>query len=396
MKQWFRLPNSANRSLYYTTRILFLFVIIAFIVNQLLTMFIFVSCLVILLLHSYYLKVAGNQLHVVSIKEKNFLIIDDEDRWKIILINKGMPIFRASLKITFEASVIPSGIPYKINNGLVEATVPISIWKDQEKEIFIPVTAHKRGKSQIRELIVRIPHLFGSGHIDLMYQNQMHTHIFVYPERISVYIPDLDFKNKQGLQDVKTSLFNDTMNPIGIRNYIAGDPFQHIHWKASAKMQSLQSKEFSRVASRGWMIIMNISEHYSVNARLEEMIAQTAFMIDYALKKEIPFSLAVNIRTSGKTPYYYLNEGQGQKHRQAALELLTILSFSSLSFPTVQMLSHLKNEDLPTVIIYSGSKNMGIQHQLMNLSITGRSIYEVENIHGKGVLRQWKQKKMAL
>ncbi|MCR2820913.1 DUF58 domain-containing protein [Lederbergia panacisoli] len=395
MKQWFRFPNPTNRSLYYTSHILFLLVIIAFFVNQLFTLFIFISCLVIVLLHSYYLKIAGNHLDLVNVKEKNFFIIDDEARWKIILINRGMPIVKATLKLTFDACVLPMGAPYKVNNGLVEITIPFSIWKNEEKNVFVPVIASKRGKSQIRELTVRIPHLFGSGYIDLIYQNQINTQMLVYPGRSSVYLSDLEFKNKQGLQDVSTSLYVDTMHPIGVRDYMAGDPFQHIHWKASAKTQNLQSKVFSRIASRGWMFILNISEQYSINARLEEMIAQTAFMIDYALKKEIPFSLAVNVRSFGNTPYYYLKEGSGPKHRQAALELLTVLSFSSLLFPPVQMLSHLRNEDLPTVIIYSGSENIDIQHKLMDLSTTGRSIYEVVNVHGKGVLRQWKQKNMA-
>ncbi|MBW8348731.1 DUF58 domain-containing protein [Bacillus sp. IITD106] len=393
MNQWYRFSNSSNKGLYYATYILLFLILIAFLANLLLIMFIFISCLIILLLHSYYFKIAGKGLDIVNVKEKSFLIIDDECKWKLRMINKGMPILKASIFMTFDQSVLPVGLPYRINHGLVEINIPFFIWKNEEKEILIPVIANKRGKSQIREIAVRIPHLYGSGYVDLTYQNLINSKILVYPQRNPVHISDFVIKNKQGLQDVKTSLFVDTMHPIGVRDYIAGDPFHHIHWKASAKMQTLQSKVFSPIASRGWLIILNISERYSINARLEEMISQAAFLIDYALKEEIPFSLAVNVRSFGSSPFYYLQEGFGAQHRQAAFEFLTVLSFSSLLFPPLQMLSHLKNEELPSVITFLGLETMETQKVLQEIAVTGRSIYKVNS---KGVLTQWKQKSTAV
>ncbi|MBS4198757.1 DUF58 domain-containing protein [Bacillus sp. FJAT-49732] len=396
MNNWFRNSNPTSRSLNYFPHILLLLIIISFFAHQIMMMFIFLSSLLIFLFQTYYLKIVGNRLNLFTVKEKNYLVIEDEGSWKITVVNKGFPILKASLKLTFDASVIPSHIPYKINNGLVEILIPFFIWKNEEKEIVIPVIAKKRGKSIIRDVTVRIPHLFGSGYIDLSYQNHIHTQFLVYPHRIPVNIRDFVFVNKQGLQDVKTSLFVDSMHPIGVRDYMAGDPFQHIHWKASAKMQLLQSKVFSPIASRGWLIIINISEYYSINTRLEEMIGHAAFIIDFALKQDIPFSLAVNVRSFGNTPFYYLHEGIGPKHRQAAFEFLTVLSFSSLSFPPIQMLNQLKKEDLPSVIIFIGSETVDIQNALLDLSSTGRSVYEVENVNDKGVLRQWRQKNLAV
>ncbi|MCJ8006072.1 DUF58 domain-containing protein [Lederbergia wuyishanensis] len=396
MKQWFRNPSPSNRVLNYLPHILLLLIIISFFANQIMMMFIFLTSLMILNIQSYYIKIVGNRLDLIVVKEKNFLVVDDEGNWKITLVNTGFPILKANFTITFDESVTPLNAPYNKTNGLIEVIIPFFIWKNEEKEIVIPVIANKRGKSQIREVTVRIPHLFGSGYVDLEYQNHIPSQILVYPRRNLVHIRDFVFINKQGLQDVKTSLFIDTMQPIGVRDYTAGDPFQHIHWKASAKLQVLQSKVFSSIASRGWLIIMNISEYYSINAKLEEMIGQTAFLIDYALKEEIPFSLAVNVRSFGNTPFYYLQEGFGSKHRQAAFELLTVLSFSSLLFPPNQMLSQLKKENLPSVVIFIGSETVDIQKALLDLSSTGRSIYEVENVHNKGVLRQWRQKNLAV
>ncbi|MBS4193791.1 DUF58 domain-containing protein [Lederbergia citri] len=393
MIQWYRFSNSSNKGLYYTTYILLFLIIIAFLANLLLILFIFISCLIILLLHSYYFKIAGKGLDIVNVKQKSFLVIDNEGKWKIKIINNGMPILKASIIMTFDQSVLPKGFPYRINHGLVEITIPFIIWKNEEKEILIPVIGNKRGKSQIREITVRIPHLYGSGYVDLTYQHLINSQILVYPKRNPVHISDFVINNKQGLQDVKTSLFVDSMQPIGVRDYFSGDPFHHIHWKASAKMQTLQSKVFSPIASRGWLIILNISEHYSINARLEEMISQAAFIIDYALKEEIPFSFAVNVRSFGSTPFYYLQEGSGAKHRQAAFEFLTVLSFSSLLFPPIQMLSILKNEELPSVITFLGSETIETQKVLQEIAITGRSIFEVNN---KGVLKQWKQKNIAV
>ena len=44
----------------------------------------------------------------------------------------------------------------------------------------------------------------------------------------------------------------------GVREYLPGDNFRHIHWKATARRQELQTKQFEPSASRPLAIFINI------------------------------------------------------------------------------------------------------------------------------------------
>ena len=39
-------------------------------------------------------------------------------------------------------------------------------------------------------------------------------------------------------------MFQDPTRPVGVRDYQHGDSLRHVHWKASARLQSLQVKIF--------------------------------------------------------------------------------------------------------------------------------------------------------
>ena len=51
-------------------------------------------------------------------------------------------------------------------------------------------------------------------------------------------------KLKQGDLALNSSLFDDPFFPVGTREYEPGDQFHHIHWKASAKTQTITNKSF--------------------------------------------------------------------------------------------------------------------------------------------------------
>ena len=232
--------------------------------------------------------------------------------------------------------------------------------------------------------------------MDLAYRDQFKTQMLVYPNRSLVYMPEEKLVFLQGYQNVRTSLFDDPMAPVGVRQYVSGDPFQHIHWKASARTQELQTKVFEPSASYGWLIVLNIAVRFSINAQLEEMIRQTAYLIDYALRKNIPFSLAVNVRTFDQTPFYYLKEGSGREHRQKALELLAMLSSSSLVLPSSHMLNYLASEPLPSAAIMIGEMNQEENSAARQFQLKGTAVFKVETILEKGVMKEWNEKQLAV
>lgn len=395
MNNWNRIVSQSSRSLYFASQLLLLFAIIAFISNQVWMLFIFLSSWVILQMQHYYLKSAGRKLNVVTMKEKKRMKIEDKGEWVIFLQNRGLPILKADLICTFDDTVEPVHLPFHSGKHVVEMEIPFTIWNQDEKEISIPISAKKRGISKIRSLTIRIHHLFGNGYIDLLYEDSIQTQMLVYPKRTFVHISKEE-QNLQGFQNVRSSLFFDSLHPIGLRDYTSGDPFQHIHWKATARKQALQTKVFAPIASRGWLLITNIADHYSITVNLEEIISQTAYLVDIATQENIPFSLAVNIKTFNRRPFYYLQEDEGREQRQKALELLAMLSKSSLTMPCTHMLNQLKHENLPSVIIFMGKQTYEVQTVLQFFTRHGSIVMEVDTVNDKGVLKQWTQKQLAV
>ncbi|MEZ4521230.1 MAG: DUF58 domain-containing protein [Thermomicrobiales bacterium] len=83
-------------------------------------------------------------------------------------------------------------------------------------------------------------------------------HITVFPA-----IADLDriivpARHLFGEQKIQRPIITDPMRTIGIRDYRPEDSFRHIHWKATARAQSLQTKIFEPTTSIQFGIFLNL------------------------------------------------------------------------------------------------------------------------------------------
>jgi uncharacterized protein (DUF58 family) len=79
---------------------------------------------------------------------------------------------------------------------------------------------------------------------------------------------------------------------ISIREYIQGDPFKYINWKATAKTGGLKTKELSTLAHQPVVI-----DFEKINIRnIEEKISCITYMILQLLKKNIPVGLRIGDR----------------------------------------------------------------------------------------------------
>lgn len=128
------------------------------------------------------------------------------------------------------------------------------------------------------------------------------------------------------------------------------DQFNQIHWKASARMQTYQTKVYNHVANEAMFFLLNVADRYSSISNLEERIEELASYIENCFAEGVPYAVAINVRSAGKTPYLYLPAGEGKKQRQNALELLSIVSKNNSTMPFKSMLAHL---DLHTELPYT-------------------------------------------
>ncbi|WP_205207716.1 DUF58 domain-containing protein [Bacillus sp. P14.5] len=340
-----------------------------------------------------YINKAGEKLAFQNQRSREKLNKGDQGVWSFTFRNGGMPILNGSLILRFNDVVHPVEAAYdEFPGGIIEMRVPFSINKHESICIEFPVKAQRRGLAKIDKMFVEIPNLFGSGEVHMQYKKPVKTELLVFPQKQTVDGFTSAHSKTQGLFTVHDSLFKDPFQPVGTRDYSPGDSFADINWKATARMQSLQTKVNSPATSRNWLITLNISSQYSITGELEDLIERTAYMIDMAARNDIPFSLAINVRSLNRTPFYYLPIGEGRMQRQRALEMLSVLSVEDVTFPFSIMYQYLiMHHHVPPVLISAGIQDYESEKLLSIISQRDVSVFLLENIKEQGVLRTWKQ-----
>lgn len=373
------------------TVLIFLIVLSFFIGNKWL-LFTSLVGTIILYLHKLYFSQLGRQFHLDNVKEISKMNIDEEGEWLLTFINRGFPIVKGTLSISFDDCIEPTTHSYNKDRSFIHMNVPFKAWTNEQVQFRIPFLAIKRGVSHIYKLEVKIQHLFGGGAVILIYNELFKKRKLVYPRRKVLG----SVKNQpillHGFQVARASLFSDPLQPIGTREYVRGDSFQHIHWKASARMQQLQTKIFPHMGARTWLFVFNISASHYTGKDLEDLISYTAFLIEEAIRENIPFAIAINVPTYGDIPYLYLSEGEGRIQRQKAFEMLSMLSIYSFPYPYHFMLKDIENRvNFFPIIIHVGESTSEANKILLTYKKKNSTIFEVETINGQGVMKEWKQ-----
>ncbi|ANU13709.1 hypothetical protein BBI08_07535 [Planococcus halocryophilus] len=301
-------------------------------------------------LQLFYLKQVGTKLVFQNNRMRKRVLYDGESSWQLVFKNDGLPIWGGQLKIWFHHAVEPIEEQRLSTGDLVELELPFTIGHNETIELNVPVTGKKRGISRLTKMEVLIPQPFGEGSVTLEYQPRLLQEQLVFPKLQKYPFGYTPSPQKPGEFNLKHSLFDDAFQPIGTRDYVSTDQFNQIHWKASVRMQNYQTKIFSQVANETMLFALNVSAYYGTIHDLEDRIEELASYIENCFNAGVPYAIAINIRSAGKMPYLYLSTGQGQKQRQQALELLSVISKNNATLAFSTMLGHL---DIHTELPYT-------------------------------------------
>lgn len=289
-----------------------------------------------------YIKQAGKKLTYNNVFLRQRVLNGGESQWELEFENGGLPIWGGKLKIWFQDAVQPLNAHEERFGELIEVDVPFTIGFREKMMVKIPVTGHRRGLSKLKKMELDIPLPFGDGHVQLEYQGRLLQEKLVYPKLRNFPFQNKPSSQKAGHFNLNHTLFDDPFQPVGTREYLPTDQFHHIHWKASARMQSYQTKIFTQVANESVLFAMNVASHYATIPNLEDRTEEMASYIESCYRAGIPYALAVNVRAAGAVPYLYLPSGEGQKQRLKALELLSVLSKDHSTMPFNAMARHLE------------------------------------------------------
>lgn len=344
-----------------------------------LVFFFAIVLLILINLNSFYLKQLGNHLHFNNMKQRNKFFPDEKGEWVFQFENKGLPIMKGIVRIYFDDIVSPvAGFDEK-HLTKYEINVPISLNFNQMNVVKIPFTAKKRGVAKIRTIEWHIPHFFGLGETILEFKNLVMQEALVYPLPISVRNMDSFLSERPGESLVSHSLYEDYLSPTGTREYVYSDSFNRINWKASARMQSLQTKVYDRVAETGLNISINIAEGHSITSKLEQLLSSAAELAYFSTKNNIPFSLCINMRIAGAIPFYYISVGTGKGQLQKALEALAMVDQHSFTLPYEKMLSFYERHlTVQPYFLHGGKKTVRTTELLTRLRDKGIFLLELQ------------------
>ncbi|MEH7308374.1 DUF58 domain-containing protein [Neobacillus drentensis] len=354
-------------------------VIVSMYIHSHLTFFLAIFFLTIAWTNQRYLKKAGEQLLFENLYEKKYYFVNDKGQWFITLRNDGFPIINGGLRVFFDSSVAPVNEESESSLSMFEISVPISLYKNQTKQIMIPFSAKYRGIAKIRRLEFHVPSPLGLGETILESKRFLNQQAVVYPQPLLVQGLREQMSMLQGKSIVPISVFEDRHSPLGTRDYLPSDSFSQIHWKASARKQILQTKINEKMTEKGINITLNISNGHSINGELEELISGLTEIAYYAFNRQIPYSMCINVRTSGSTPFLYLSLGEGKEHLQKVLEALASISMQNTSLPYEHMLSFY-NRHLPVqpILVHAGIRTEETNRTLLYMAHKGTELFELK------------------
>jgi len=87
---------------------------------------------------------------------------------------------------------------------------------------------------------------------------ELSDHLIVYPKVVPLEALGLPPLHPLGEARTPRLLFEDPTRTVGTREYLAGDPLRRLHWKATAKVGTLQSRLYESTLTRRLVLFVNM------------------------------------------------------------------------------------------------------------------------------------------
>lgn len=190
---------------------------------------------------------------------------------------------------------------------------------------------------------------------------QRYTSLLVYPRLLS--LPELGLPAHNPLGDTRApSLLRDPMRVIGVRDYAPSDPLKDVHWAATARTGSLQSRVYEPTTARVLALFLDLDtfEYYyeGIDPELvERMISATATLANEGLTA----GYAVGLYANGAPAEYeqLARLPPGRSPAQLGLIMETLARLTAYSVTTMARLLRLSAPELHpgTTVLLVGSVN---------------------------------------
>ncbi|CAG9621860.1 DUF58 domain-containing protein [Sutcliffiella rhizosphaerae] len=332
----------------------FVIIVIGFVTGHTLLFLLGSMYFLYFLVSYFYLNRVGEKLQFTIVEEKMKLFPGDAGVLKIKIKQPSrLPIYIGRVYFVVDNNI------HFVNGDertrISQINIPFSLLGRSEVVIEVPFIAKARGVARLHQVELQITHFLDGGKLYLHKSDVTKFEALIYSEQKHVHGLTRIFPRKQGAFPTRASIYEDNTNIVGTRDYVNGDSFNKIHWKATARMNSLQTKQHEKTLQFSWLIVLDVR-----SGNLEDRIKGISFLLHYAMKHQIPFSLLINIKKKGAPSYLELPFGSGKRHLQTALTILARIQGNSITvgMKSLERIVYQHAVNSPYVIICADSDRL--------------------------------------
>lgn len=277
------------------------------------------------------------------------------------------------------------------NEESLESTPIVSITLSGYKR----ASWHYQIKCSKRGYYIIGPASLQSGDIFGFYPRSVITHesdtLIVYPRIFSVDSLELPARQPLGELGARYRIFQDPTRTIGVREYIPGDPFNHINWKATARHQQLQVKEFEPSTTLQNIIWLGIdsftgNENIDPHEVFEWAVSTVASIGNHLISAGSALGFFANTYLAQGRNSITVMPGTSPNHMINILEILARITLNPID--TLENFINQQRGVLPwgsTLIFIVSAVSNGLTTTLEDLGKSGYQVvlFQIGNMHPK-------------
>ena len=205
--------------------------------------------------------------------------------------------------------------------------------------------------------------------------------LIVYPRLVPItrlglpaYRPFGDFKAPR-------RLLEDPLRFMSVRDYAPGDPFRHVHWKATARLQRLQTRVYEPPTTQQLMIFLDVQTlqqvyEGAIPEHLELGVSAAASIAQHALSEGFQVGLCANstIRFSNQ---FVVRVSPGREPAQLPRVLEALAQVTHWRVRPIEDVLEAEAHRLPfgaTLVVISVLQTPGVLSTLLDLKTAGYGV----------------------
>jgi uncharacterized protein (DUF58 family) len=272
-----------------------------------------------------------------------------------------------------EQEIVPSGIP---GMDVLRITTAMR-WYERVSWRF-HVTCPVRGYFTFGPATLRSGDLFGF----FSSQEQLNDFVavMVFPQVVSLDRVGIPPRHLFGDLRIHRQIITDPSRTIGVRDYHPEDSFRYVHWNATARTQSLQTKVFEPTTTVQFGVFLNLDtfEHYWEGIdydRAENAIIVAASIAMRAVDERHTVGMFANGVVGGSDQPLRIRPSRSPEQAGAILAGLAKLSpIASLNFPRLLRAETSRFPWGSTVVIVTALMTSALSAVMIDLARSGHRL----------------------